>query len=116
MGLGREALRPQLGPPRLAPCQSHSRGAGATAPTWRRPGRPARSAPGFAASGLFRSQRKPLALSLPPGHDGKRNQERHNAHGTDDVRRHGKRTGDIARVRPDQADNRAHDEESDHRG
>jgi hypothetical protein len=57
-----------------------------------------------------------LALSLPPGHDGQRNQERHNAHGTDDVRRHGKRTGDIARVRPDQADNRAHDEQSDHRG
>ena len=79
-------------------------------------GRPARSAPGFRGFGLFRSRRKPLALSLPPGHDGKRNQERHNAHGTDDVRRHGKRTGDIARVRPDQADNRAHDEQSDHRG
>ena len=71
---------------------------------------------GFRGFGLFRSRRKPLALSLPPGHDGKRNQERHNAHGTDDVRRHGKRTGDIARVRPDQADNRAHDEQSDHRG
>ena len=57
-----------------------------------------------------------LALSLPPGHDGKRDQESHNDDSADDVRRHGKRTGDIARVRPDQADNRAHDEQSDHGG
>jgi hypothetical protein len=77
-------------------------------------GSPARSAPGFRGFGLFRSRRKPLTLPLTTSHDGKGNQERHDANGTNDVRHHGKRTGDITRVRPDDADNHSHHKESDH--
>jgi len=51
---------------------------------------------------------------LTTSHDGKGDQERHDANGTNDVRHHGKRTGDITRIRPDNADNHSHHKESDH--
>ena len=58
---------------------------------------------------------KPLALPPTTGH-GKGDQEKHDSNDTDDVRHHGYPTGEIARVRPDEADNRSHDEQSNHRG
>ena len=54
-------------------------------------------------------------LPLTPSNDSEGDQENHDAQHTDDVRHHGNRTGDIAGVGPDQADDRSHDEHGDHR-
>jgi hypothetical protein len=54
-------------------------------------------------------------LSLTPSHDGKGDQEKDDSDGTDDVRHDGNQTGNVARVGPDEADNRSHDEHGDHR-
>ena len=53
-------------------------------------------------------------MPLASSHDGERDQERHDANDTNDVRHHGKRTGGVARVRPDKADNHSHHKQSDH--
>ena len=65
---------------------------------------------------VFRSSYgRRLDSRAPLGYD-KSDQENHNPDAADDVRHHGESTRDIARVGPDQADNRSHDEQSDHRG
>jgi hypothetical protein len=46
----------------------------------------------------------------------KRDQEKNDSNGPNDVRSHGNRTGKVARVRPNQAHNRPHDEKYDHSG
>src|SRR5919106_2418572 len=61
-----------------------------------------------AARGLSR-------LPLTPSHDCKGDQEKHDSDGTDDVRHDGNQTRNIAGVGPDEADNRSHDEDGDHR-
>jgi hypothetical protein len=48
--------------------------------------------------------------------DGEGNQKKHDSTDANDVRHPGKRTGHVAGVRPDKADNRPHDEQNDHRG
>src|SRR3989442_4205104 len=55
-------------------------------------------------------------LAWPPAGHGKGDQEKHDSDATDDVRYHGDRAGDIARVGPDEADDDPRDEQSDHRG
>lgn len=47
---------------------------------------------------------------------GKGNQDHHDSNDADHVRYSGKSTGNVARVRPDKPDSRAHDEQRDHRG
>jgi hypothetical protein len=59
-----------------------------------------------------------IALSrvpMPPSHDGKGDQQKHNSDDTGDVRHHGNQTGNVAGVRPDEADDRSPDEHGDHR-
>ena len=56
-----------------------------------------------------------LGVPMATG-QGKGDQEKSDSNRTNDVRNHGYRTGEIACVRPDQADNRSRDEQSDHRG
>jgi hypothetical protein len=55
-----------------------------------------------------------LALS-PTGH-GERDQKENDPNATHDVRNHGYRTGEIARVGPDQTHDRSHDEHGDRYG
>lgn len=55
-----------------------------------------------------------LALS-PTDHD-ERDQKENDSNATHDVRNHGDRTGEIARVRPDQTHDRPHDEQGDRSG
>ena len=64
------------------------------------------------AKGASRSARGLGHLPPTPRHDGKGDHEKHDS---DDGRHDGKRTGNVARVRPDEADNRPHDEHGDHR-
>ena len=54
--------------------------------------------------------------SSTPSHDDKGDQEKNDSDVTDDVRHDGKRTGDVARVRPKETDDRSHNDECDHRG
>jgi hypothetical protein len=54
-------------------------------------------------------------LPLTSSHDGKGDQKNHDSDGTDDVRHHGNQTANVARVGPDEADNRSNDEHGDHR-
>jgi hypothetical protein len=54
-----------------------------------------------------------VQVSLPPRHDRKGNQQNHDSDGTDDVRHHGKHAGSVARVCPDEANDRPHDEHGD---
>ena len=54
-----------------------------------------------------------VQMSLPPRHDRQGNQQNHDSGCTDDVRHHGKQPGSVARVRPDEADDRPHDEHGD---
>jgi hypothetical protein len=64
----------------------------------------------------FRSRRKPLTHSSPPTKiQGEQDEKDHDSNDADDVRYPGKRTGYIAGVRPDEADSRPYDEQSDHR-
>lgn len=51
----------------------------------------------------------------PPSHNDKGDYENHDPNHAEDVGRHGNRTGDIARVRPDESDYRSHNEDGDHR-
>jgi len=64
---------------------------------------------GCSARGLSRSP-------LTPSHDGKGDQKNHDSDGTNDVRHHGNRTGNVAGVGPNETDNRPHDEHGNHRG
>jgi hypothetical protein len=65
--------------------------------------------------GASRAARGLSRLPLAPSHDAKREQEKHDCEGTDDVRHYGNQTCDVAGVGPDEADNRSHDEHGDHR-
>ena len=67
------------------------------------------------AKGASRTARGLSRLPLTPSYDNKGDHKNHDADGTDDVRRHGNRTGNVAGVGPDEADNRSHDEHDDHR-
>jgi hypothetical protein len=64
---------------------------------------------GYSARGLSRSP-------LTPSFDAKGDQENHDSHASGDVRHHGNHPGNVARVGPDQADDRADEEQGDHRG
>jgi hypothetical protein len=55
-------------------------------------------------------------LRLPSTGHGERDQEKDDANGTHDVRDHGYRTGEIARVGPHQTNDRSHDEQGDRPG
>jgi hypothetical protein len=63
---------------------------------------------------LSRSARGLSHVPLTPGHDGKGDQEKHDPDGTDDVRHDGNQTGYVTGVRPDEANNRSHDEHGNH--
>jgi hypothetical protein len=54
-------------------------------------------------------------LPLTPSQDAKGDQQTHDSDGTDDARRHGNETGNVAGVSPDKADKRSHYEHGDHR-
>ena len=54
--------------------------------------------------------------SSAPSHDDKGDQEKNDSDVTDDVRHDGKRTGDVASVRPKETDDRSHNDECDHGG
>lgn len=60
-----------------------------------------------------------VALTVAPSrradHD-EADQEGHDPNDADDVCHQGERTGEVARVSPDQADSRSYDEDSTHRG
>ena len=56
------------------------------------------------------------SLPLSSSHDGKRDKEDNDADDTDDVRHDGNRTSHVARVGPDQTDDRSDDEHRDQRG
>jgi len=64
---------------------------------------------GYSARGLSRSP-------LMPSHDAMEDQENHDSHASGDVRHHGNHPRNVARVGPDQADDRADEEQADHRG
>jgi hypothetical protein len=53
---------------------------------------------------------------VPATGDGQPNQEKNDCSGTHYVRDHGYRASQIARVRPDQADDRSQDDQGDGRG
>jgi hypothetical protein len=57
----------------------------------------------------------PRLAPSPTGH-GERDQKQNDPHATQDVRNHGDRTGEIARVGPDQAHDSSHDEQGDRSG
>ncbi len=62
--------------------------------------------------------RHACSLRKPPltqSHDGEGDQENNDSEDTDDVRRDGDKTGNVARVRPEETDYRSHDEDSHHR-
>lgn len=52
-------------------------------------------------------------VATPPDH--KNDQQHHDSHNADDVRHAGKGTRDVARIRPDESDDRSADEQRDHR-
>jgi hypothetical protein len=52
---------------------------------------------------------------VPSARDDQRDKQDNDADSTDDVRRNGNRTGHVARVCPDEADDRSDDEYCDHR-
>lgn len=57
----------------------------------------------------------PLSRVPPaPSHDGEGDQENHDSGDANDVRHNGDETGNVARVRPDEANNRPYDEYGDH--
>ena len=55
----------------------------------------------------------PLLAPLPPSHDGKSDQQTHDGDSAGDVRNDGNHPGDVAGVRPDEADDRPHDKHDD---
>jgi hypothetical protein len=61
------------------------------------------------------SVREPRLALSPTGH-GERDQKENDPNATHDVRNHGYRTGEIARVGPDQTHDRSHDEQGDRSG
>jgi hypothetical protein len=63
----------------------------------------------------FHSRRKPLAAPTTKVH-GESDQKKHDSNDADDVRYPGKRPCDVAGIRPDEANGRSHDEQSDHCG
>jgi hypothetical protein len=53
-------------------------------------------------------------LPLTPSQDSQGDQEKQDSDDTDDVRYHGNETGNVAGVRPDEADDRSDDKHGDH--